>query len=620
MKIKPVITLLLFLAFAAKLHAQCSTTINTYPFTEDFESSDGGWVPGGVSSDWAWGTPSKAVISAAASGSKCWITGGLNNSAYNNGENSYLVSPCFDFSTLVHPKLTLSVFWETEKRFDGANLQYSTNGGAVWQTLGVSGNNTCTSTNWYNNSSIMYLGGEGWSGNIQSTSGSCQGGSGSGEWLTATQDLTFLAGQIVIFRFHFGAGTTCNSFDGFAFDKFSIAEAPVGPADFTYTCGTAKTVGFTSIAPTCPSGYAWDFGDVGSGSNNVSTLPNPSHQFSGAGIFTVNLIITYPSAPQSTVTHQVEIIDASITTNTPILCHGNNTGSLTAVATGSPNPYQYVWNTSPPQSNATINNLTAGTYMVMVTTTTSCPVTTSITLTEPDALQITPVVTDALCGNANGSINATVTGGTGPYQYSWSNGGTNSSITNLAPANFSVTVTDKNNCKATASNIVVTNKNKTVPVSLGSNLFVCPGQTLTLDPGIFSSYHWQDNSTNRTFTVSHAGLYSVQVTDKDGCTGTASVTVAGDCGDIYFPTAFTPDNTRNNYFGAYGNTVSVRNYLFKIYDRWGELIFATSNPSTRWNGTLNGKKYNSGSFVWTVSYQILDRPLQVKQGMVTLIR
>jgi gliding motility-associated-like protein len=622
MKLKPVITLFLLLALAVKLHAQCATTISSYPFTEDFESSNGGWTDGGTSSDWAWGTPAKTVISGAASGNKCWITGGLNNSAYNNGENSYLTSPCFDFSALVNPKLSVSVFWETEKRFDGANLQYSTDGGAVWQILGAVGGSSCTSSNWYNNGAITYLGDAGWSGNIQSTSGSCQGGSGSGVWLAATQDLSFLAGQSkVIFRFHFGAGTTCNNFDGFAMDMFSIAEAPTGPADFTYTCGVSKTVSFMSSVSGCPSSYAWDFGDPGSGSNNMSSSANPLHQFSGTGLFTVNLIVSYPSAPQSTVTHQVEIIDANIVTNNTILCHGNTTGSLTAVATGSAGPYIYVWNTSPVQYSATISGLAAGTYTVTVSTATSCPVTNTVTLTEPGSLQVTPTVTDALCGKANGAINAVVTGGTSPYQYSWSTGSSASAINNLSPATYSVQLTDKNSCTASANNIVVANKNKNVPVSLGSNLYVCPGQTLILNPGHFSSYRWQDNSTNPTYTVTGAGLYSVQVTDADGCTGNASAQVTEDCGDIYFPAAFTPNgDTKNDLFGAFGNIAAIQHYSLKVFDRWGELIFVSSDPATRWDGTLKGKKFNSGSFVWFATYIRSGRFNQEQHGTVTLIR
>ena len=68
--------------------SQCATPISNFPYREDFETSNGNWVPGGTFSDWTWGTPSKPVINSAGSGSKCWITGGLKNAGYNNEENA----------------------------------------------------------------------------------------------------------------------------------------------------------------------------------------------------------------------------------------------------------------------------------------------------------------------------------------------------------------------------------------------------------------------------------------------------------------------------------------------------------------------------------------------------
>jgi len=56
--------------------AQCAVTISNFPYNEDFETSNGNWVAGGTFSDWEWGTPSKPVINAAGSGSRCWIAGG----------------------------------------------------------------------------------------------------------------------------------------------------------------------------------------------------------------------------------------------------------------------------------------------------------------------------------------------------------------------------------------------------------------------------------------------------------------------------------------------------------------------------------------------------------------
>ncbi|MEO6255054.1 MAG: hypothetical protein ABIO79_17220, partial [Ferruginibacter sp.] len=181
-------------------NAQCGTPISTFPYNEGFESTDGSWTPGGSLSDWAWGIPAKPVINGAATGAKCWIVGGLSGSSYNDAEASWLQSPCFDFTSLQYPYISFNVFWETERRFDGAGFQYSTNNGATWTNVGsVSEPPNCLNDKWFNYSPITYLNGlatvrDGWSGNIQTTGGSCVAGGGSGNWVNAHHTLINLAG------------------------------------------------------------------------------------------------------------------------------------------------------------------------------------------------------------------------------------------------------------------------------------------------------------------------------------------------------------------------------------------------------------------------------------------
>src|SRR3569832_795249 len=95
--------LFLLLPGSAELKAQCGSPINSFPYTEGFEASNGGWTSGGFGNDWQWGTPLKPVINAAGGGNKCWLIGGLTGSSYTNGEASWLQSPCFDFSSLQYP-------------------------------------------------------------------------------------------------------------------------------------------------------------------------------------------------------------------------------------------------------------------------------------------------------------------------------------------------------------------------------------------------------------------------------------------------------------------------------------------------------------------------------------
>ena len=604
--------------------AQCATPISTFPYTEGFETNDGGWVAGGAVSDWAWGSPTKPVITAAANGANCWVTGGLTGSAYNNSENSVLTSPCFDFTSLTDPQISFSIFWETERKFDGANVEYSINAGVSWILLGSINDNSCTATNWYNNASVTYLGNvNGWSGNIQSTSGSCLGGSGSNGWLGARHDLAFLGGlPNVIFRFRFSAGLTCNSYDGFAIDDINISETPPNTGNFTYVCNGNRSVSFSSTASACTNTYNWDFGDPASGVNNTSTATNPTHIFSAAGTYQVDLTITYGTGPPVLITQFIEILDVNIVQLIPVICNGSQTAAIVAQVTGGVGGYNYVWNTTPPQTTFDLNNIGAGTYTVVVTSATACPTTATYIVTEPQAINITTTITDATCNKNNGSIAATVTGGTSPYFYLWSNLQTGSSINNLAPGTYFLGVADANGCPAVALNLKVGNNVTPLSVSLGNDIISCTGQNIILNPGPFASYLWQDNSTYPTYTVTKTGKYWVTVTNALGCTGSDTIDIKMDCSDVYFPGAITPDgNGLNDNFGPLGPMVSLlTNYSLRVYDRYGKMIFYSTDPYKRWNGTINGTPYNTGTFAWYAAYTIAGKLPDMQHGTVIIIR
>jgi hypothetical protein len=357
------------------IEADCSSPISAFPYRQTFEINPGLWTAGGIASDWTWGTPVKNVINNAGEGLKTWVTGGLSNSSYNNGENSYLESPCFNFASLTYPRIAFKIFWESERRFDGASLEYSIDGGTIWNLVGsVNSNGDCLGENWYNTPNITYLGNsQGWSGNIQANSGSCLGGNGSGAWLTASHDLTPLAGQPrVVFRFRFGAGTTCNAYDGFAIDDVNIFEAPPNTANYSYICKPGRTIDFTSLS-LCAIGSVWNFGDLASGINNTSTTANPTHIFSAPGTYTVQLTSTFTTGSPSTISKEIIILDVTTAINQAISCAGTQTATLSATAIGSNLPYNFAWNTTPTQTTPVISNVGAGSYSVTVTSFSSQP-------------------------------------------------------------------------------------------------------------------------------------------------------------------------------------------------------------------------------------------------------
>ncbi|MGC4037116.1 MAG: S8 family serine peptidase [Chitinophagaceae bacterium] len=125
-----------------------SPVISSFPYLENFEADSGSWYATGIKSSWQYGTPASQKINRAASGSKAWKTSLVGN--YNDLEQSYLYSPCFDITGMTTPTLSFSVALDLEdcgsaSLCDAAYIEYSADG-ITWSKLGLFGQGT----NWYN--------------------------------------------------------------------------------------------------------------------------------------------------------------------------------------------------------------------------------------------------------------------------------------------------------------------------------------------------------------------------------------------------------------------------------------------------------------------------------------
>ncbi|MBK6965471.1 MAG: SprB repeat-containing protein [Bacteroidales bacterium] len=121
------------------------------------------------------------------------------------------------------------------------------------------------------------------------------------------------------------------------------------------------------------------------------------------------------------------------------------------MATGGTSPFTYLWNDPSAQTLATATGLAAGTYTVTITDANGCTATAQAIITQPTALSGGAVATSSTCGNANGSVDLSVSGGTPAYTYAWSNGATTQDLVNVVANTYSVTITDANGCTATSS-------------------------------------------------------------------------------------------------------------------------------------------------------------------------
>jgi subtilisin-like proprotein convertase family protein len=179
---------------------------SSLPYFQDFESGDGGWTSGGANSSWAIGQPSGTFIDAAFSGVNAWVTNLAGT--YNDGENSFIESPCMDFSSLVVPPvLRFKQIFTTEQCCDEGWVDISIDAGATWTRLGQTGE----PNNWYNYAFDNY-----WNG----TSGNAT------EWRTAIHLLDGAQGESSVkIRFFFSSDGSVVD-EGFGIDDIEIFEQP----------------------------------------------------------------------------------------------------------------------------------------------------------------------------------------------------------------------------------------------------------------------------------------------------------------------------------------------------------------------------------------------------------
>jgi PKD repeat protein len=237
--------------------------ITSFPYFEDWETGDEeGWYTYGTNNTWELGYPDGPVINTAPPATpesqNSWATSLLGN--YLDDETSYLESPCFDLSSLVIPYVEVDLWWETEDFWDGLQLEYSTDG-VNWTLLGDIG----TGENWYTNYAIALDVENAWVGS-------------GGGWVTAYQDVAFLAGEpLVKFRFKFGADGIYN-FDGIGLDNFRLQDP--FPNDLGVTDVLTPVSGPDLTASESVSVNVRNFGTLSQSGFNVS------YQLDGGAVVT----------------------------------------------------------------------------------------------------------------------------------------------------------------------------------------------------------------------------------------------------------------------------------------------------------------------------------------------
>lgn len=157
-------------------------------------------------------------------------------------------------------------------------------------------------------------------------------------------------------------------------------------------------------------------------------------------------------------------------------------------------------------------------------------------------------------------------------------------------------------------------------VNLGNDLEICPDQKIILDPLIRNAdMLWQDGSTESTYTVTNAGKYSLKATNACGTSSDEIVVTQGMC-KLAIPNAFTPNNDGRNDMLIIANPSQIKTYFLQIFNRWGQLVFTTTDPYKGWNGRFNGLDQPEGNYLWAMSLTDINGNVVSTRGSVLLIR
>jgi hypothetical protein len=311
--------------------------------------------------------------------------------------------------------------------------------------------------------------------------------------------------------------------------------------------GSTGSASSTVSGGTSPYTYAWTGG---------KTTPT----ITGLSAGTYNLDVTdnngCTQSASVTITQSTSLASVSASINGNVKCNGESDGSATASTSSGTSPYTYSW-TGGGGNSATATGLAANTYTVTITDHAGCSGTASVTITQPTLLHATGNETaNTTCGDANGSASSTVNGGLSPYTYAWTGGAATSTINGLSAGTYILTVTDNNGCTQTSS--VTINSSTTVSALANTTVNVtCNGladgsASSTVSGGTSPyTYAWTGGATTPTINGLSAGTYIVDVTDKNGCTGTASTTISQPA-SMDVTSAFTTSSS-----GACNGTASV---------------------------------------------------------------
>ncbi len=423
------------------------------------------------------------------------------------------------------------------------------------------------------------------------------------------------------YTYYWSNGSTTSSTSGLASGIYSVTVND-GTCPATTTVTISQAGGGITINSFNSGSVSCNGGNNGWASVNVGALNNITYLWSNAS--TTGSISNLSSAIYSVTVSdqngcskqgQINILQSTPITTTvnAIDATCNTPGSATINTSGGISPHLYNWSNG--QTTSIANGLAAGIYSATVTDGNSCKQIANINIagSSMPTATITNTTSVSCNGGSDGSAAINVSGGNGNYIYNWSNGQSNTTITNLSAGTYSVVITDAAACTTTAS-VTITQPPVLVISSIPTTSISCYGGSdgsasviATGGNGNYT-YLWSTGSTSTSLNNLTAGNYNITVTDSKGCTvtGTTSITEPGKLtlSSNYSATICAGQSTNINVLASAGTP----NYIYS-WNTGSNSSTITVSPTTNTSYSIRVTDNNGCTIDSTVLLNVNSLPV-----------
>ncbi|MEZ5196475.1 MAG: gliding motility-associated C-terminal domain-containing protein [Bacteroidales bacterium] len=215
-----------------------------------------------------------------------------------------------------------------------------------------------------------------------------------------------------------------------------------------------------------------------------------------------------------------------------------------------------------------------------------------------------------------------LTAPTGPFIYSWNGGPLSDQASYLVQQGGDYTLTMSNACGQSNDEVYI-QENPLPQPDLGPDVLLFPDESITLTPGNFTTYLWQDGSNQSSYAVSYGDisvLDTVWVEVFDGlCKNTDKIKV--EVFNVEIPNAITPNgDSYNDRFEPTSPLTGVNNHTMTVFNRWGQIVWESNNFADGWDGKQNGRYVDEGTYFWILEVNYgNDNIKKIYKGSLTIL-